>query len=271
MRWWSRFSGGLKRLALNPEGKVRAAWKLIFAYLLYALWAYAATALLARMLVHGKIISLIGNFGAVALSHALLYWYTKERPARLSPRSFGLGALLGALVVAVGAGLFLLTDSMRAMEKWLSPSWDLLWMLPVYGFASLAEERFARALALRTASRPIWGCVASTAMFLAVTGGWALGWPGAVNMLLKGLVCAKWSAEGHAGASVGFRFAWSYFSSAVLAFPAGATGARPLVELYSVSEDWLTGGEGGLIRGAWMAIVLLLIGAWQFRKSRGSA
>ncbi|NLD59200.1 MAG: hypothetical protein GX647_06065 [Clostridiales bacterium] len=271
MRWWNKFLNGLKTLALRPEGGVRAPWKLLLAYILYGLWAYAATALPVRGLVHGRIISLIGSLGAVALSHALIFWYAKKRPARLSWKPLGVGTLLGALSVAVGAVLFLAMDSMRPMEKAPSPSWDLLWMLPVYGLASLAEERFARTLALGTASRPVWGYAASSAMFLAVTGGWALGYVGALNMLLTGLVCARWSARGRAGASVGFRFAWSYASGVLLAFPGGSTGARPLISLYSVSENWLTGGEGGLIRGAWMTLVLLLVGAWLFRRRRGSA
>ena len=44
---------------------------------------------------HGKIISLIGTAGAVALSHALLLWYAKKRPARLAPFSKGLESLRG--------------------------------------------------------------------------------------------------------------------------------------------------------------------------------
>ena len=54
--------------------------------------------------------------------------------------------------------------------------------------------------------------------------------------------------------------------SAFIAFPGAATGAQAALRLYAVSENWLTGGDGGLICGAWMTLVLLALAAWLLRK-----
>ena len=103
-------------------------------------------------------------------------------------------------------------------------------------------------------------------MFLAVTGAYALRPLGIVNMLLTALICARLSATGKAGAAVGLRFAWSWASSAFIAFPGATTGAQATLRLYAVSENWLTGGEDGLICGAWMTLVLLALAVWLLRK-----
>ncbi len=45
----------------------------------------------------------------------------------------------------------------------------------------------------------------------------------------------------------------------VFGFPGGNTGATPLVSIYAVSENWLTGGSNGLIYGLWMTAALLML------------
>ena len=290
-RLWS----GLKSAAFCKEGGVRALWKLVFAYGLYILWAWAATYLLSLgfgalfaawnvnaatvarapgwaqglFANYGRLISMISSAGAIALSWALARLLAGRRFERLRARDFALGALWGLLAVLAGAGLFLAVDSMRPYARELSFHTDLLWMLAVYYLAALAEERFARGLTMRVATlhaHPAWGYAASALMFLAVTGAYALRPLGIVNMLLTALICARLSAMGKAGAAVGLRFAWSWASSAFIAFPGAATGAQAALRLYAVSENWLTGGDGGLICGAWMTLVLLALAAWLLRK-----
>ena len=295
MRWWNSFLGGLKRVALCKEGGARAIWKLLFAYAAYLLWAWLITFLLSwgfgalfdawnlsaataarapswaqwLFVNYGRFISLISSLGALALAHGLLRLLAGGRMAGLRPRDFGPGALWGLVPVLAGAALFLLADSMRLYERTFSLTPDLLWMLAVYFAAALAEERFARGLTMRVATlhaRLLWGYAASAAMLLAITGSYALPPLGIVNMLITAVLCAHLSATGRAGASVGLRCAWSWASSALVAFPGGNVAAQPVLHLYEVSEHWLTGGAGGLICGAWMTLSLLALTLWAFRR-----
>ena len=295
MRWWNSALRGIKRVALCKEGGARAIWKLLFAYAAYLLWAWLITFLLSwgfgalfgawglsaataarapswaqwLFVNYGRFISLISSLGALALAHGLLRLLAGGRMAGLRPRDFGPGALWGLVPVLVGAALFLLADSMRLYERAFSCTPDLLWMLAIYFAAALAEERFARGLTMRVATlhaRPLWGYAASAAMLLAITGSYALPPLGIVNMLITAVLCAHLSATGRAGASVGLRCAWSWASSALVAFPGGNVAAQPVLRLYEVSEHWLTGGAGGLICGAWMTLSLLALTLWAFRR-----
>lgn len=290
-----RVRGGLKSVAFCKAGGVRAPWKLVFACALYALWTWASAYLLslgfgalfaawnvnaatvARAPLwaqglfanYGRLISMISSIGAIALSHWLARLLTGGRLARLRARDFALGALWGLLAALAGAGLFLAVDSMRPYARELSFHTDLLWMLAVYFLAALAEERFARGLTMRIAAlraHPAWGYAASVLVFMLVTGGYALRPLGVVNMLLTALICARLSATGRAGAAAGLRFAWSWASGALVAFPGAATGSQAALRLYAVSENWLTGGDGGLICGAWMTLALLALAAWLLRR-----
>ena len=147
-------------------------------------------------------------------------------------------------------------------EQWVATA-------DIFAHAALAEERFARGLTMRVATlhaRPLWGCVASAAMLLAITGSYALPPLGVVNMLLTAILCAHLSATGHAGAAVGLRCAWSWAANALAAFPGGNTASQPVLRLYEVSEHWLTGGASGLICGAWMTLILLALTLWAFRQ-----
>ena len=295
MRWWNSFLGGIKRVALCREGGARAVWKLLFAYAAYLLWAWLITFLLswgfgalfaawglsaataarapswAQWLFanYGRFISLVSSAGTVALAHGLLRLLAGGKMEKLRLRGLAVGALWGLVPALAGAALFLLMDSMRLYERAFSLTSDLLWMLAVYFAASLAEERFARGLTMRVSTlhaRPFWAYFASAAMLLAVTGSYALPPLGVFNMLLTAILCARLSATGRAGASVGLRCAWSWASNALIAFPGGSAAPRPVLQLYEVSEHWLTGGERGLICGAWMTFALLALTLWIFRQ-----
>ena len=292
MRWWSRLRGGLARAARNRRGDVRTAWKILLACALYLGWTWLAgyglargfSALFAawnlnadtllrapawaRLLAEnsGRVVSLISSAGVVALSAGMMRLFRLGRFPRLRAGHFALGALGGALAVGMGAALFLALDSMRLYERGFVLRADMAWMLAVYALAALAEERFDRAVILRTAAqaRQVWGYVASALVFFAMTGGYALRPLGMVNMALTAVICARLSDTGRAGVSAGLRFGWSWASGGLLAFPGANTGAQTGARLYAVSEDWLTGGGGGLICGAWMTCLLLALLVWLF-------
>ena len=293
MRWWNSVRGGLKSAALNKEGGVRAVWKLLLACALYLGWTWAAGYGLARgfgalfeawnlnadtlsrapgwarLLAenYGRVVSLVSSAGVIALSWGLLRLFRLGRFPRLRVGHFTLGALGGAAVVGLGAALFLALDSMRLYERGFFFHADILWMLAIYLLAALAEERFARTLTMRVATasaRPAWGYAASALVLFAMTGSYALRPLGMVNMLFTAVACARLSDTGRPGAAAGLRFGWSWASGGLLAFPGGNTDAQAGASFYAVSENWLTGGNGGLICGVWMTLALLALLLWLF-------
>lgn len=278
------------RVFVARGGGLRAVWRLLLAVLAYALWtngitvclSYAFDALFsawgvtslnvsyapgyARFLAanYGNVISLVSSAGVAAFAY--LAAPARER-LRFRPGFLGLGALLGLGAVAAAAGGFLALDSLRMTSASPDFSWSPMILLPVYLAAAVAEEFLARGYALRMvtsrANRPL-GYFASALIFLYVTGGYALGAMGIVNMLLfSALLCAlseRWSNW----LTAGVRFGWGYALTCLVAFP-GGSGGSPVLTLYSVSENWLTGGSGGLVSGLLTTLALLAALALLFR------
>lgn len=291
MRAWAGLRAFLRRVACTGDGCVRSVWKLILAYALYAVWAHLAARLFSRgfgalfdawgltsanlaaapgwaqMLVrhYGSIVSVLSSAGTVLLAIVLLRWFARISPCeRPDWKAFARGGALGALVVCAGAGLFLWTDSMR-LRAGSALSWELLPLAAVFFTAALAEGAFARMLTIRTVgrqTRPIRAYAASVVMFFLIAGGYALGVLGAINMLLMGAATVAMYVRMGPGTAVGFRFAWSFFSNCVFGFPGGNVAANPVLSLYGVSEDALTGGSRGLICGLWMTLALLGLVLW---------
>ena len=272
------------------DGGLRAVWRLALAVIGYIVWtngitialSYAFDALFsawgvttlnaqyapgyARFLAanYGNIISLVSSAGVAAFAY--LAAPSRER-LRFQPGLLGIGTLLGLAVVSLAAGGFLALDSLRLTSASPDFSWSPLILLPVYFAAAVAEEFFARGYVLHMVSsrgnRPL-GYLASTALFLYVTGGYALGAMGIVNMLLLSAVLCALSERWSSWLTAGVRFGWGYAITCLDAFP-GAGGGSPVATLYSVSEGWLTGGSGGLISGLYTTLVLLVALALLFR------
>lgn len=276
--WWNK---GPKQVFIAKDGKLRAGWRLILAVLCYMAWTSGITALLsyafgalfsgwgltprnlayapgyARLLAenYGLIISAVSSAGAAVFACLAARKYSK---LRFSPSMAGIGALTGIASVLLAAGIFLALDSVRMPSGSPDLSFWPAARLPVYLAAAAAEEFFARGYVLRMVSARsgrIWGYLASAAIFLYMTGGYALNMRGVVNMLLfSAALCALSERHSH-WLSLGARFGWSYAVTCLFAFP-GAVAGRPAVTLYSVSEEWLTGGPSGLISGLYMSILL---------------
>ena len=286
----------LKGAFVGPGGTLRAPWLLALGYALDLGWAYAVSAGMtrgfsglfsawgltsanlplapgwARWIVrnYGSVISVVSSLGIAALATLLVRAGLKERlDMRLRPKQLGLGALAGLGIAAVSALAFVLSDSMRLAHglREARLSGELLTLLVVYGVAALAEELFDRAFVLRAVRAALGegvrgcaaACAASALMLWLTTGAVNLGVIGSVNMLLFGGLCAllHWARLGNA--SWGLRFAWSYASVSLVAFPGGNTASAPWLELYHVSDALFTGGERGLICGLWMTGILALL------------
>ncbi len=288
-------AAALRRAFVGGDGCLCAPWLLAIGYAAYVLWAWgisyglsaAFSALFevwgvnamnlhlapawARFVVnhYGSAISFVSSAGVIAIVALLLRFLLREKgKTRFSARDFGLGSAAGAVVVAVSAGLFLLIDSMRLAAPAAFGA-DIIVFLPVYIAAACAEEAFCRAFVLKAIVREgngnravsLIACIVSAVILALTTGAFSLGVLGAVNMLLIGFVCACLHRMGHAWTSVGFRFAWSWFSVAIFNFPGGNAAAAPMLSLYHVSDAWLTGGTRGLICGAWMTVLILAVAA----------
>ena len=124
------------------------------------------------------------------------------------------------VVAAPDGAIQSLTDSVRAThaltESRLSGEMPVL--LVVYLFASMAEERFARAFTLGVLTETIdsgrWrepvACAGSALMLFLTTGAFRLGVVGSINVLAFGALCALLHMRGWAGCALGLRFAWSW-------------------------------------------------------------
>jgi membrane protease YdiL (CAAX protease family) len=270
------------------DGGLRAVWRLALAVLAYIVWTNGITVLLsygfdalftawgvtklnlsaapgyARFLAadYGNIISVVSSAGIAVFSY--LAAPGRDR-LRLRAKLFGVGALAGFAAVLVAAAGFLALDSVRTTAASPDLTWSPAILLPVYLAAAVAEEFFARGYVLnmvsRRGNRPL-GYLASAAVFLFMTGGYALGILGILNMLLFSAVLCALSEKWPNWLNVGIRFGWGYAAVCLFAFP-GASGGSPVYTLYAVSEDFLTGGNGGLISGLYMT-ALLAAALWFF-------
>ena len=281
----------LKRIFAADDGLLRAPWLLLIGCAAYLLWnrgiswglgsAFSALFDLwgvnaanlhlapawARVVVnhYGSAVSLVSSAGVIAIAVLLCRFGLREKPGiRFSGRDLGIGSAVGAVVVAASVGLFLLVDSMRVDPQNVFGA-DAVTFLPVCIAAACAEELFCRAFVIKAIVRGrcekraacLTACIVSALILTIISGALSLGVVGAINLLLIGFVCAALHLAGHAWASVGFRFAWSLFSTAVFCFPGGNAVSAPVMSLYHVSDAWLTGGNGGLICGMWMTFVIL--------------
>lgn len=177
---------------------------------------------------------------------------------------------VGTALAILSAGLFLVTDSLR-------PEWPLsrphlsFGLLPLWGLTLLtvlAEELFTKGVVYDTVARR-WGTpqavCAATLLFFLTNGGYSGTWISGVNVVLMGVLCAVLHARCGLWAPVGFRWGWS-FATVFLLGQGG--GSHAVYRLYGVSENLLTGGDGGLVYGLWMAAALILLTGINVRRPR---
>ena len=297
----------VRRVFVNQKGRPRAVWLLALGYALYLGWAYAASYGLARGFsalfeawgltqanlhlapawarfvarYYGSGISVVSSRGIIGITCQLMRLMPREQ-ARPRPRwgAFGGGVLTGLGIAVLFAVLFTLTDSVRAARA-LSQSRlsrEMVVLLVVYFFASLAEECFDRAFVLGVVadSLPSWrgrtpaACAVSALMLWLTTGALNLGAIGSLNVLLFGGLCALLHLYGQAAFSLGLRFAWSWATASLVAFPGGNTATAPLMAFYHVSDALMTGGNRGLICGLGMTVMLGLLFFIVWRRAKNT-
>lgn len=264
------------------EGGLRAVWRLLIALGVYVVWtngitialSYAFDALFSAWSIttlnvqyapgyarwfaanYGNVISVVSSVGVAVFAY--LAAPARDR-LRFRPKLLGIGTIVGGSIVLVAALCMLALDSVRTPAASPDFTWSPVVLLPVYLAAAVAEEFFARGyvrpMIATRAHRPV-AYLASAAVFLYITGGYALGVMGIINLLLFSVVLCALSERWSSWLTAGVRFGWGYAVTCLFAFP-GANGGNPIVPLYSVSEEWLTGGKMGLISGAYMTILLL--------------
>lgn len=284
---FARIFAGMGRVFRAQDGKLRVVWRLLLACSAYVAWLWGATyaldwyfgVLFARMglttanifaapawartlaLGYGTIVSFIVNAGALALALGAYRLFSGKTFA-WKPNAWAVlvGLASGGLLAGAPAAIFLAADSVR-IEAVYGVSVSLAVMLAVYFVACMAEECFCRVLAFDMVRERCGGSIArlvSCGLFFLAGSGWALGWIGALNLLLMGLVCCELYDVWGVWASLSFRVAWSFVSAALLQFPGNTSVSRPLVALYAVSDSLWTGGESGLISGLCVTILLAM-------------
>ncbi|MBE5772750.1 MAG: CPBP family intramembrane metalloprotease [Clostridiales bacterium] len=282
----------IKRMFTRPDGRLRTGWLLLGTLILYR-----AASLLVRLLLNGAfarlfsawnvnagnvhrapgwaqtvyawhgsfvtvVVCLVTAFAALCLRKL---WIGTAK-IRASFREGFVPALVGAGIAVVSAIIFVIADSMR-MEWPLSKphiSWGLFVMLPVTLLTTACEELFTKCVVfdgIAARLKKSWAFMLSAFVFFLFNGGYAGTVTSGVNVLLMGFVCcALYDVRGLWAASL-FRGMWSYASVFLAGF--GTSGAAQSVyALYGVSENWLTGGDGGMIYGLWMTVILAGMLAW---------
>lgn len=176
----------------------------------------------------------------------------------------------GACAALLSAALFLLTDSLRLLWPIGEPRLSAgLWALGILSLiGALAESVFTKGLVYERARR--WGILPamalSTLAFFLSSGGYAGSVISGINVALMGLLgCLVYERHG-LWADVMLRWGWSF--AAVFLLGQGG-GDRAVYRLYGVSETLLTGGDGGLVYGLWLTLLLAAaIGICAKRTSR---
>lgn len=250
----------LIRLGLNAAfASLFSAWRVNAGNIHFApRWAQAIYSW------HGSFITAVVCLAGIALSIALRrLWTGNKQPIRRNFREASMPAALGAGIALISALIFLLADSMRPEWPLSQPhiSFGVLLMLPVTLLTALSEEMFSKYVVfdgVSGRSGRLWAYVSSILVFFLFNGGYSGTAASGINVLLMGVVGCMLYEERGLWASVLFRGLWSYVSVFIVGF--GAAGAAQSVfRLYSVSEKWLTGGDGGMIYGLWMTAALLAV------------
>lgn len=220
---------------------------------------------------HGSIITVTVCAVSVCLSLVMRGWWMKKRRIATGIRPGLAWGGLGAGIAVASSALFVLFDSMRFEWPITEPDFSvsIVMMLPVTLFTAFSEELFTKGVVFDLAAdrmKRIWAYVISAGAFFLFNGGYAGTLVCSVNVLLMGVVCCMLYARRGLWAAVLFRGMWSYVAVFILGFGVSGT-TQSVYAMYSVSEAWLTGGDGGMIYGVWMTVLLLGIGAWMHRRA----
>lgn len=273
------------RLLFGGDGRLRVWWKLLVAAVcwyvgrlpvntallwllsrLFRLWGLnAANLSLAPVWMQTLSRWSVPLCAAVTdlLTAAILLFPLRVRFGR--KRTF-IAALIvscaGTLLLSLG---FLALDSLRLLEKVPRFTWDVPVLLLTGFCASPAQGLAVFGFAFRELKgkmpRPVAHLLCA-ALFFAVSGGYRLGIMGMVNVLLLGAALSVAAERWSVGCAVGLQTGLLWASTALLSYPDCA--GQGLFTLYAVSENWLTGGKGGLTSSTCLTAACILFLAFHF-------
>ena len=210
------------------------------------------------------VISLAISLALIALSAALRrLWLRKGWKRGWPDRAAALALLAGLATTILPVALYLLADSLRLSRVVHLSAMTPVWLIGSF-FILLGEETFTRrviqdGVADRWGSA--WAVVLSTLTMFAMNRGWNGNAAGIVNVLLLGVLAAMLHQMHGFWAALGLRFGWSMGTGLVF----GRSGTA-ILRPFGVSENWLTGGDGGLIFGWGETLVLLVALLWLGRR-----
>ena len=279
----------VKNVFLNADGRLRAGWQLTAAAVLwYAVYIGAAVGL-SRLLLSlfagwgvtnanialapnwvrflaGYQVQLINAAAALicaAAAYPLARMYRVKKQGAISDVciSFGIG-VAAAMVLMV---MFLISDSLRVTSG--VPVFNA-GMAAAFVFCTVTAVMegtfvfgYVRAMTSAHAGR-IFGHLLSAAMFLLISLPGIQNFMGAVNALLVGMVLSLTAERAGNGACIALRTGWLWGVSALAGFP----GSSGMYTMYSVSEEFFTGGTYGPEAGAAVGIICLAITVFAFRE-----
>jgi len=255
----------MKRVFLNPDGKIRSGWRMaigaavylgVFYGVLYGLAAVfgalfgvwnLTTANLpyapmwAQLLVsrHADYCYAAAYF-ASALAGGLVSVRLNKSvvPSSMKPMFFGgtAGIAMGAVLTLVVLGL----DSMR-LETEVSRISLSAGLLIVLG--KLSGEVLTKRLIFDSLNRRWAKYAAACAAALVLTADWTNAF-GVINALLFAVAGCALYERGGLRASAALQIGWTLWTTTLFAWP--DVRSDSVYRLYQVSEAWLTGGENAL-------------------------
>ncbi len=177
-------------------------------------------------------------------------------------REYGIGAVIGILLISVSVGICLLTGTLTLTPSSFSP---ILWILFLIGFLiqGMSEEVLCRGYMMVSVSRrnALWLAVLTNAVIFALL---HLGNPGVgplplLNIALFGVLESVYVLKrGDLWGASAIHSMWNFFQGNV--FGVRVSGLRlatsPLQASTAEGYDWLTGGSFGLEGGLAVTAVL---------------
>ena len=204
----------------------------------------------------GGVIALAASLALIGLSALLRrLWLGEGRSPMIGRPDWRawLALAAGLVMTVMPAAVYLILDSLRLdggpRLSVMAPLWLIGTLIILAG-----EEIFTkRVIHDGVASRwgRAWAAAFAALAFFAMNGGWAGGLIGAVNTLLLGALTALVYGGYGLWAAVALRWGWSIGTGLIF----GRTSAA-ILRFYGVSEMALTGGDGGVMFGWGMTILL---------------
>ncbi len=177
-------------------------------------------------------------------------------------REYGIGALVGILLISLCVGVCLATGSLTLTVSSFSP---VVWVLFLLGFLiqGMSEEVLCRGYMMVSVSRKnaLWLAVLTNSVLFALL---HLGNPGIgplplLNIALFGALESVYVLKrGDLWGASAIHSLWNFFQGNVFGISVSGTGAgaSPLAATMTEGQDWLNGGSFGLEGGLAVTLVV---------------